>query len=74
MTKITDNTWQCDFGSGARLTVGLNSAHVTLAISGGNGGKQAHSIGLTPATLKELATRLYVLAGVYLREDEKPAA
>ena len=65
MAKIDDNEWVCDFGSGSRLRIGLNSSHVVLAIDEGGDMKKRSNIAVTPATLHALATRLFLIAEVY---------
>ena len=65
MARVDDNEWICDFGSGSRLGIGLNSSHIVLAIDEGGCVMRRSSIAITPSTLHALATRLFLLAEVY---------
>lgn len=62
MPKINESRFACDYGSGARLQLGVNGGHVVIAID--EEGKR-HSIALTPDTLELLGERLLKLAAQY---------
>ena len=74
MPKNHEHKWTCDFGSGSVLSIGMNSGHVVVAIDEGGDHKKRSSIGVTPETLHDLATRLLVLAETYDPELAKRRA
>ena len=63
MPKINESRFVCDYGSGARLQLGVNSGHVVIAID--DDGKRS-SIALTPETMMQLGERLQKLAEHYV--------
>jgi len=54
-----ENTFRCDFGSGAVMQIGPNSRHAVILIKDG---EMHASAAFTPDTLIEIAGRLVALA------------
>ncbi len=64
------NDIKCDFGSGARLSIGKNSAHAVIAID--ENGKRL-VIALTPRSMEALAEQLNALARQLRQENASDA-